>query len=438
MTDASEPEAPGPRRTQAATRHSRWPGWIWAVPIAAVGIVAWLLVRSFANRGIDVTVTFAEAAGMKANDTKVTDHGLEIGKVTRVELTPDRKQVLAHLVIDDEVKNDLTTGTHFYLQGADPSLSDPASLKAVVAGPTILLVPGPGAASRHFAGSSGEPPEKFGPTSPYLAAFSGDVGQLRPGAPVKLRGFSVGRVDQVELQTDARSGEIRTTVLLALDPARFHLVGALGDDVDQSTVLKTALTKLVAHGLRASLSASPPLVGSEQVQLEIVPGAARAQLLTSGRYPEIPTQSGQLEELPVKLGQLPIKEIGENVRVVTERLKAVVSSPHITDSLYHVDRALAELDRTMQAVGPQVGPTLESVRKTTDSLRQTADKIDATAEAARRLLGGSGASPNGNLQQAVHELTGTARSIRTLANFLDQHPEALLRGRESDNSGDGR
>jgi paraquat-inducible protein B len=432
MTDTTGPQT---RRTQAATHRSRWPGWIWAVPIAAVGIVAWLLIRAFANRGIDVTVTFADAAGMSANDTKVTDHGLEIGKVTSVELTKDRKQVLAHLDINDEVKGDLTSGTHFYLQGADPSLSDPASLKAVVAGPTILLVPGPGTPSRHFTGSSGEPPEKFGPTSPYRVAFSGDVGGLKPGAPVKLRGFSVGRVDQVELQTDARTGEIATSVLLALDPARFHIVGMLETGTDQGALLRTALTKLVQHGLRASLTASPPLVGSEQVELDMVTGAPEAQLVTSGRYPEIPAENGRLADLPAKLGQLPIREIGENVRVVTERLKTVISSPRITDSLYHVDRTLAELDRTMQSVGPQVGPTLDSVRKTTESLRQTADKIDATAEAARRLLGGSAASPNGNLQQAVHELTGTARSIRTLANFLDQHPEALLRGRENE---DGR
>jgi paraquat-inducible protein B len=36
------------------------------------------------------------------------------------------------------------------------------------------------------------------------------------------------------------------------------------------------------------------------------------------------------------------------------------------------------------------------------------------------------------LQQAVRELTGTARAIRTLANYLDQHPEALLRGRDGE------
>ncbi len=438
MTDTTGPDPAMPRRTQAATRRSRWPGWIWAVPIAAVGIVAWLLVRAFANRGIDVTISFADAAGMKANDTKVTDHGVEIGKVTGVELTTDRKQVLVHLDLDDKVKSDLTTGTRFYLQGADPSLSDPASLKAVIAGPTLLMVPGAGAPSRHFTGSSGEPPEKLGPTSPYVVTFNEDVGRLKPGSAVKLRGFTVGRVDRIELRTDVRSGEIATSVLLALDPARFHLVGAMETGADQGAMLKTALTGLVQHGLRASLSQSPPLVGGERVELEMVPGASAAQLSSSGGYPEIPSQSGRLADLPAKLGQLPIKEIGENVRIVTERLKAVAASPRIEDSLYHVDHTLTELDRTMQSVGPQIGPTIESVRKTTESLRQTADKIDATAESARRLLGGSASSPNGNLQQAVHELTGTARSIRTLANFLDQHPEALLRGRESDVSGDGR
>ena len=44
----------------AIARRSWWPGWIWAVPIAAVGIVLWLLLRSISSRGIDVTVTYDE------------------------------------------------------------------------------------------------------------------------------------------------------------------------------------------------------------------------------------------------------------------------------------------------------------------------------------------------------------------------------------------
>jgi paraquat-inducible protein B len=159
MSDNDRPDpAPLPRRTNSITRRSRWPGWIWSVPIAAVGIVIWLLLRSFSQRGVDVTVTFADAAGMQARGTKVMYHGLEIGKVSGVELTPDHRRVLAHLDLDKVVKSELTTGTRFYLQGVQVSLADPSSLKAIVAGPSILMVPGPGVSSRRFIGSMGEPP----------------------------------------------------------------------------------------------------------------------------------------------------------------------------------------------------------------------------------------------------------------------------------------
>jgi hypothetical protein len=44
------------------------------------------------------------------------------------------------------------------------------------------------------------------------------------------------------------------------------------------------------------------------------------------------------------------------------------------------------------------------------------------------MLGGK-ASETGNLKTAVHELTETARSGRSLANYLDEHPEAVLNGK---------
>jgi paraquat-inducible protein B len=192
------------------------------------------------------------------------------------------------------------------------------------------------------------------------------------------------------------------------------------------------MTRLVRHGLRATLQQSPMLVGAEQVELVMAPGASPAELLTSGTYPEIPAENAGLSELAAKLGRLPVARIGDNVRAITEQIKTLTASPQLKESIGHLDRSLAQLERTLHAAGPQVGPMLTSARETVDRLQHTADDIDATAEAARRLLGGSAASPNGNLQQAVRELTGTARAIRTLANYLDQHPEALLSGRGSE------
>jgi paraquat-inducible protein B len=426
MSDSGHVEpAPLPRRTNSITRRSRWPGWIWSVPIAAVGIVTWLLLRSFAQHGVDVTVTFADAAGMKASDTKVMYHGLEIGKVDRLELSKDRQRVIAHLDLHKDLESELTTGTRFYLQGAQVSFANPASLKAIVAGPTILMVPGKGAPSHQFVGDTGDPPERFAFTVPYAVSFAGDVGKLKLGAPVSLRGFTVGKVSSVALTTDPTAGAVVTSVVLELDPTRFHIRDLNPSSVDWVGTLKTTLKSLVHHGLRATLSQSPPLIGAEQIDLVMVPDAAPAELTTTGLYPEIPAQSGGLSDLR----RVPVQQIGDNVRTITEQLKKLTASPQLQDSINHLDRSLAELDRTLHVAGPQVGPALESVHQTIDRLRHTADDIDGTAEAARKLLGGSAASPNGNLQQAVHELTGTARAIRTLANYLDQHPEALIRGR---------
>jgi paraquat-inducible protein B len=430
MSDPQNPTPePLPRRTSSITKRSRWPGWIWSVPIAAVGIVAWLLVRSFSERGVDVTVTFAQAAGMKARDTSVMYRGLEVGKVSSVELTPDRHSVIAHLGLDRKIKDDLTTGTHFYLTGAQPSFSDPSSLKAIVAGPTIEMVPGGGSPTRHFAGELGEPPERLAVSVPFVAKFSGEVGSLKPGDAVRLRGFTVGKVANVNLATDPAAGQVVTAVQLDLDPTRFHIRDVPAHDVDWAATLTSTMTQLVHHGLRATLTQSPVLVGAEQIELVIAPDAPAAELLITGSYPEIPAESGGLGQLMAKLGRLPVRQIGDNVRAITDQVRQLTSSPQLQDSIAHLDRALSELDRTLHAAGPQVAPTLTSVRETVDHLRHTADGFDATAETARKLMGGSAASPNGNLQQAVHELTGTARAIRTLADYLDQHPEALIRGR---------
>jgi len=55
--------------------------------------------------------------------------------------------------------------------------------------------------------------------------------------------------------------------------------------------------------------------------------------------------------------------------------------------------------------------------------------LDATAQSARLAMGTSPAAPSGNLQQALDELSGAARAVRSLADYLDEHPEALVRGR---------
>jgi paraquat-inducible protein B len=427
---AAGPASEPPPRTAATQQKSRWPGWIWAVPIAALAICAWLAVRELSSSGIGITVRFEDAAGMKPKDTKILYRGVEIGEVTDVSLARDLTHVDAKIDIDTSVKNDLNTGTRFYLKGAQPSLSDLSSLKSVVSGPTIEMVPGAGESTREFAGIAGEPPMPLVVSLPYLVNFEGDAGSLKTGSPVTLHGFAVGEVKSTELVTDPKTGKIRTPVVLALDPTRFHFAGGAPANGEWRPLLDATLGKLIGEGLRARLSQTPPLVGAQQVTLDMTGDAGSASLGTGQEYPEIPaTGGGGIESVVAQIGKLPVAQIGDNVKAITEHVDQLVSGPQLKDTIDHLDRSVATLDQTLQDAGPQIAPTIKSVRQTVETLRGTAKEIDATATSLKSMAGGSPASPNGNLQQAMAELSQAGRAVRTLADYLDQHPEALIKGR---------
>jgi paraquat-inducible protein B len=425
-----------PRRTAAIKHHTWWPGWVWSIPIAAIGVVAWLTLRALSSRGIDVDVRFAEAAQMKAGATRVLHQGIDVGTVHAVSLDRDGSHVIAHLDLDRNMESFLTSNSTFYLEGAHPSLSNPASLGAIVSGPTIILVAARGKPQRSFNGVIGQPREPLAVRIPYAVRFKGDVGALQVGSPVKLRGFTVGEVASVELNTDAASGTVATPVVLVLDPTRFHIQGGAEASLWRVRMNDT-LGDLVQHGLRAQLGREPPLIGATQVSLVMVPAEAApgetgppASLRTAGRYPEIPvTESGNLDRVLAEVGRVPLAQIADNIRDITADLRAVTHSPELRESLTNVDRASAELEKTLHAAGPQVAPTIRSLHAAAESLRSTAAEIEATSATARKEMGGTSTSQDGNLQQALTELTDAARAIRSLADYLDQHPESLLRGR---------
>lgn len=430
MSEADR-DTEAPRRTTALARRTWWPGWIWAVPIAAVSIVLYLLVRSLSSRGIDVTVVYTDAAGMQAGSTRVMYHGLQVGTVKRIGLAHDNSHVIVHLDIEQRLSGELKSGTRFFLEGAHPSLSDPSSLMALISGPVIIMVPGPGAPTHTFKGIEGGPSETLAVSLPYLVQFNAAVGNLPVRSPVTLRGFTVGEVSSVGLRVDPRTGRISTPVVLDLDPTRFHIVGSAAAAGESARAFNRTLEKLVREGLRAQLTRTLPLIGSRQVVLEMVPGAPAAKLGTSQRYPLIPTApGGGLAALSQTLTSLPLTQIADNVRALTAQLRRLASSPQLRESIRHLNRTLAALEKTARQAGPEVAPTLVSLRRTAAQLRGIATQIDATAEAARRALGASPAAPSGNVRQTLDELARAARAIRSLANYLDRHPEALLRGRK--------
>jgi ABC-type transporter Mla subunit MlaD len=119
---------------------------------------------------------------------------------------------------------------------------------------------------------------------------------------------------------------------------------------------------------------------------------------------------------------VPIDKIAQRVLGITKHVEMIVSSPQLQDSLRHLDHTLKELDDTIRHTGPQITDLVQS-------LRQTASELDMAAQAANGVLGNTPRNQDQNIRTALYELTETARTIRSLADYLDRHPEALVKGR---------
>jgi paraquat-inducible protein B len=415
--------AGSPERVQAGVRHGWWPGWIWAIPVAALIVVLWLGARALLAGGTRISIRFTDAHEMKKENTDVVLRGAQVGHVTGIKLTGDGTGVIVTVSIDQTAVKFLTTGTRFWLRGANPSLSNLASLGSLLSGPTIVMDPGPGRKARHFIGLEQQPIAPSASERPlhYQVSLDSDAGSLAGGDPVMLRGFIVGEVRDVGFAYDPATGDLSTPATLALYPSLFHMKGAR--TAPNATQVSAEIGRLIEKGLRARLARNPPLVGSYQVSLEMVSGAqAPTGPMTADGLPVIPTASGGgITDIVQRINKVPIEQIAQNALDITHNIKTLTASPKLKDAIVQLDASLRQIHGVIGKAGPQIPPLVKR-------LRRAAADLQDTAQSAKRLMSGT-ATQNG-LANTVQEITEAARAVRSLADYLDRHPEALVRGRQ--------
>jgi paraquat-inducible protein B len=260
-----------------------------------------------------------------------------------------------------------------------------------------------------------------------------DAGGLANGAPVRLARQSVGSVQTTKLQFDPASQQLESVVTIAIDPSRIQLAGNQLWQSDERPQMDELLRDLITQGLRARLGKTVPIVGGDAVLLDFVPNAAQASL-GAGDVPEIPTAPGSnvddmisaVSGFSAKLQAMPLDQIASDVHQITQKLAALSNSPQLKNSLQHLDQTLSNVDQVSHDARDQVAPLLAR-------LRGVAQQAQTTLAAARSLIASNGAVQNQpqttGVGNALYELSRAARSLRELSDYLDQHPEALLRGR---------
>jgi len=271
---------------------------------------------------------------------------------------------------------------------------------------------------------------------------------LNVGAPVKIRGVTIGSVKRVMVHYNQATNDNSLPVIIELEK---NLINErLGEPLTAFT--GAYLEERVRSGMRASLQAESLVTGVLYVEMRRNPNAPPPvfhQLVK--RYPEIPTEPTQIQQLMENLASLDIKGISTNINGLITRLDKVLESMHMGDISIAVTNTLSSINELVAS--PEITNSLVALRTTLDQYKALGEKLngrvdpladsitDSLAAASSTLAQLRGAADNlrsalrpdaplqHDLGQLLRQLAGTAESVSTLMEFLQQHPNALITGR---------
>jgi paraquat-inducible protein B len=228
---------------------------------------------------------------------------------------------------------------------------------------------------------------------------------LEVGAPVEFVGVNIGSVVAVDLGYERQDKSFPVIVTAKLFPRRmgqaYEALTAQGKTESVDT-LATFVETLVDRGLRAQPRSGSLLTGKLYIALDFLPGSSRISFDASIRPLELPTVNGTFQELEASIDRLVKKANDLPLEMIAADL--------------HTD--LKDLHETL---GDLHGRVLPSAVDTLSALHSTLDSAGRTLDVESPLQRG--------LTETLSESRSTLQAVRELADYIDRHPDALLRGR---------
>ena len=372
--------------------------------------------------------------------------GYDVHPAERAEDTVINVHVFIHAPYDRYVHRNTffwnASGVSVQL-GADGVRLQLESLQALLSGGIAFDTPAPprdGAASeagsaftlyddRGAAVSAG-----FQDHIDFLIYVTGSVRGLAAGSPVELFGIQIGSVTSVRLDLDPNGTQSRVAVHFEVQPERIFGRGA----TPEGSPVEVA-RRLVQHGLRVQLRTANFLTGQLLVALDFFPDQQSDQKPPDVTEQEgaivLPTLPGGLEGITTSLGSIlqkvqavPLDEIMHHLNDALAGLDGLTNGPETKSGLRALSGTLAALQELLRQANAGAGPALARLPQIAQGLETTVDRANRLLSSTEAGYGGS-SQVRRDLERLMDQFSDAARSVRLLADYLDQHPEALLRGR---------
>ena len=330
--------------------------------------------------------------------------------------------------------------------------ANPKLIGAFIAASGVLLV-----VMILFFGSS----SLLSRSSSFILFFDQSVNGLNVGSPVKFRGVPVGSVERILIRTEGQRAQSNAIpVIIGIEHSRIE------DDLglDGQSLTPNSILSWLDRGLLARLSLESLITGQLFVELSVEPDKIsdyQSHLVEHTGMVEIPTQTSQLDAITSDIGQLiadfgaiDLPRLNENMNVVLENLSsvlagldsdeisrtvieaaqqvtAVVGSEDFKASLSEMRAAFASISKTAASYELEAGALGSTIDTVSAQFTNTLERIDLLVNQASGLLDVD-SSLLYALQNTLRELSLASQSVRTLTDYLERNPNALLTGRAVD------
>jgi paraquat-inducible protein B len=387
-----------------------------------------------------------QGVGSISIGTSVEYHGMRVGRVLGSVYDETRGVTSVYVFVVQRFADRVRQGTRFW-RGGGLNVSfgggglavGGASFSSLLSAPVAFTTPdilagAPVAQGTRFDlydSQSAAEAASDGTQLSYVTYFPGPVHGLTAGTPVQMKGVQVGRVREVRLRYVPQTATLETPVTIEIDPRLLEMpVSDATTREELRAAMNDALGKLVQKGLRATLTTSLVLPGVSAVSLENAAAPGTGRLVVTTEPPIIPAASAgngidgalaSIGDVAARIKNLPIEEIAGHLRNTAQRMDALVHDPALDQSLQRLNHSLGDVEKVAATTRENIGPIVESLRK-------TAASAESAAAQAQQLMGSS-SRQNYDLGAMIKELTRAAEAVRALASYLEENPDALLKGR---------
>jgi paraquat-inducible protein B len=294
----------------------------------------------------------------------------------------------------------------------------------------------------------------------FVMYFSGSVHGLAVGSPVEFKGVQVGVVSAISARFDPKTLSVVIPVYVELNPESLAVPG------ESRRVLETGkypyIKRIIAKGLKAQLRMKSILTGQLYIAVDFFPDKPIRLVGLEKKYPEIPTIPTTADVVMATLEKLPVTELADSLVKVTEGIERIVTSPDVAESTKNLNLALRDISGIVRHIDTELKPVTASLIDTSNAargafvqaektlalkegepgkiagkLQETLGLVSTALEemkstlAAYNQIADKNADIGYDLSKTLREIESAARSIRSLTDYLERHPEALVKGKKA-------